>query len=195
MINQKEVEKLADLLMSVSMPNQIAIDKKLFKVKKGHEKAINNQMGTLQSDNFLGKSHEYTIFQGETEVTSISIQLYLNDKNYFRLFCFNPKGMMFSINFSRYYVSNHITVLKQDALIKNKSMSKEERIDNKNKVLNLWYRAGLKIDDDKFVDLGKYDIQSNKFIGTTPQEFLENYVIAALIKGNFMGNKEYDILG
>ena len=49
--------------------------------------------------NLLGRKHEYTFMLGEERV-ELSVQLYLNETDHWRLFGYCATGMLLSVNLS-----------------------------------------------------------------------------------------------
>jgi hypothetical protein len=194
-MNENEIKILAELLNTVQLPNHFEIDGTVFRVEKGHNLLINNQgQKQVVNTNFVQANHEYTIYS-EGLVLPISIQFYLNEDNFYRVFLFAPKGMLFSINFSDLkYITRNTVHLNQ--LIKittsNKTSTSAQRAYGVSGILTLLQKEKMLI-DGKTVLLGKYDFKNNKFIDTTAEKFIFDFVKVGIIKGHFMGNKNYSI--
>lgn len=202
-MNENQIKILAELLKAVQLPNRFEIDGVVFRVEKGHNLLINNQGASqLIDENYLQDNHEYTIYS-DGLILPISIQFYLNKwveekntGNHFRIFMETQKGLLFSINFSlKKYIKGNSVILNQ--LIKittsNKTSTSAQRAYGVSGILTLLQKEKMLI-EDKTVLLGKYDFRNNKFIDTTAEKFILDFVKVGIIKGHFMGNKNYSIL-
>ena len=178
MINEKQVELLRQQLVSSSLPNEFEIAGIKFKLKKNKSQVLQNL--------------DFSITQSDVEV-NLSIQLYLNESQHYRLFCFNPKGLLFSLNFTvaRNYEKD-VLKLRQNISLSNRNMAVEQKRNNELSILKLCEKEGLK-GVGNTVMLGYYNISDSTFIETTSSNFLLDFIKIAIIKGHFMGNKNYTI--
>jgi len=192
MITKSQVNRFAKKLSKATLPKVINLCGARFDVSEGHDFSINNQNGALQDDNLLGRTQEYLVKYKDSEI-AISIQLYLNSSNYYRLFCYCTKGMIFSINLSLPKFFNGDTIeLKQRISITTRYLSQPERRKNVLNTLTLCEREKL-ITDDPYVKVCDYNLRNNEFIKSSANKFLLNFMKITLIKGHFMMNKEYSI--
>ena len=109
----KDAIQFADLLKQTKLNDRISIGNFILFGRKGvSERLQYNQTGADMLDN----QHEYTfpIQQGELQ---ISLQLYENVLNHYRLFCFTKfnkkQGMTFSVNLTTEKESENVIYLTQ----------------------------------------------------------------------------------
>src|SRR5438067_2038140 len=101
----------AKLLTQTKLPDCITIGKFILNGQKGVKDRIQyNQAGL----DLMGNTHEYTfpIMQGDLQV---SLQLYENISNHYRLFCYtrinSKQGMTFSVNLTTEKESENVIYL------------------------------------------------------------------------------------
>ena len=94
----KDAEIFAEILRKTKLPNEITIGKFILKGTKGVKDKIQYNQDGFES---LQNEHEYTfpILDGDLQV---SLQLYENTSDFYRLFCYTKingkEGMTFSVN-------------------------------------------------------------------------------------------------
>ena len=94
----KDAEIFAEILRKTKLPNEIIIGKFILKGTKGVKDKIQYNQDGFES---LQNEHEYTfpILDGDLQV---SLQLYENTSDFYRLFCYTKingkEGMTFSVN-------------------------------------------------------------------------------------------------
>ena len=122
----------------------------------------------------------------------ISIQLYENISGYYRVFVYNNKGMLTSVNLSTGYTDG---VINLEILLKlsTRDMTKEERNEYRDMLVVDIEREGIEIIKKNTVYLGKYDVVKDEFIDTNAKTFLEQLIKVAVIKGHYMKNKGYEL--
>ncbi|AGW90314.1 HNH endonuclease [Cupriavidus sp. DF5525] len=139
--------------------------------------------------------HEYNVTIGGTELP-LSIQLYLNPLNHYRLFAFSTTGMLFSLNFTTTVDAGGIVSLSQ------RIKFSEGRTSDPNAALNIrqakarlfadvLLRCGIPVTDNLEVEFGTFCSRRRVFLDTTPEQFLGSFISVALLKGHFQGNKGY----
>lgn len=144
--------------------------------------------------NRLGRQHEFT-FHLPDQRLELSLQLYQNVANHWRLFCYTKRGMLFSVNLTLLHPKETTAiVLEQAVAIVSRKMSKEERYERREQLCKALSHLGLQIDGSRLV-LGTFDVRPGTFIDTTPSAFVRDFVLASLVKGHFMGNKDYSLPG
>ncbi|MFZ5827166.1 MAG: hypothetical protein ACOY94_22955 [Bacillota bacterium] len=52
---------------------------------------------------------------------------------------------------------------------------------------------GYEVSNRNWIDLATYDVERYAFMGTTGEKFIRDFLIVALLKGHFMGNKGYTL--
>lgn len=189
-MNSAMIHDFADKILSVDL-KEIYINGNKFLIEKSHKYSINNQQGDLADTNFLGKELEFTLKGANVEVP-ISIQLYKNISGHYRIFVYNNKGMLTSVNLSTGYFDGEI-ILEILLKLSSRNMTKEERERYRDTLVADIEREDIKIRGLKKVYFGKYDVSENKFIDTTSKKFLEQLIKVAIIKGHYMMNKGYEL--
>lgn len=171
--------------------DKFTINNITFDVKKGIKCSINNQGGSLAEENYFGRHHEYTVIGDNYEIP-ICLQLYENNRGFFRVFVFSKKGMLTSINLSTGFNDDVINLIIK-IKISTVNMPAEERKINKNKLLSVLENEDFNIITKDVVFFGLYDTIRNNYIKTTKDKFLHDLIKLAIIKGHFMGNKGYKL--
>ncbi|HHW66213.1 hypothetical protein [Defluviitalea raffinosedens] len=189
-MNEAIIQNFTNKILSVDL-KEIFINGNQFILNKGHSYSINNQAGDLAETNFFGKDLEFTIVSNDFEMP-ISIQLYENISGYYRIFVYNNRGMLTSINLSMGYSDGEISLEIQLKLF-SRNMTKEERERNRDMLVMDLAREGIDIVKKNTVCFGKYDVINDKFIDTTEKKFLEQLIKVAIIKGHYMKNKGYEL--
>jgi len=189
-MNEQKVINFASELSAVDL-DFITIRSSEILLTKGHRYSINNQSGILSEDNYFGKDLEFMV-EGEGLRIPISIQLYLNTADYYRIFVYNHKGMITSLNLSTGYTDGEIS-LQIQLKLSNRNITREEREQYREMMLSDIESEGIVIMPKNTVYFGKYDTINEKFINTTPERFLEQLLQVALIKGHYMKNKDYQL--
>lgn len=184
------VNNFAERVLSASI-KEIFINGNKFLLNKGHNYSINNQDGDLSEANFFGKELEFTIVGSNIKIP-ISIQLYENNLGHYRVFVYNNKGMLTSVNLSTGYSDEEIS-LEIQLKISSRNMTQEERKRNRDMLVVDLEREGIEIIGENTVYFGKYDVTNNKFIDTTAERFIEQLIKVAVIKGHYMKNKGYEL--
>jgi hypothetical protein len=168
--------------------------------RKGIADRINwsNREGDL-----LGDRHEYSFPVGQAnEKIQVSLQLYENILGHYRLFAYTKAsdvaGMAFSVNLTTKKESKNVIFLEQAISFKERYLDSKdggvERRRHKQILLcDLLRRIGMEVDDDSRLVLGVFDPQKRTLLDATPQDFLNNFIVAALLKGHFQGNKGYEL--
>jgi len=143
--------------------------------------------------NLIGRSQEFTFELPEKRV-EVSLQLYLNVLNHYRLFCYTPRGMLFSVNLTLLQGQKRVFSVEQTIRLSTRGISVAERAQRTTQLCAALARLGLEVDGQRLV-LGTFDVEKKNFVDTTTKAFLRDFVLAALLKGHYMGNKEYALPG
>jgi len=137
-------------------------------------------------------------------VIQISLQLYENDHSHYRLFAFtrikNYHGMTFSINLTTKNISDNIIILSQkikfsERFDNNKQLVQDKR-DRKQKQIEmseLLRKLSYNVTGNNDLIFGTFDTKNKCFVGTTPDKFLNDFIVIALLKGHFQGNKGFKL--
>lgn len=139
--------------------------------------------------------HDYEVIIGDTPIR-LSIQLFLNPLNHYRLFAFARSGMLFSVNFTTAEDAAGIITLnqrikfgegrKQDGEAATSIRQAKARL-----LCDLLVRTGFTVTDNMEVELGTFSAKERAFLDTTPEQFLLSFMGIALLKGHFQGNKGF----
>lgn len=182
------------LFENVSLPNQISIGNFIMEVKKGINSTIQYN---LEDFNLLGNEQGYT-FQLPNGNLELSVQLYENGSYHYRLFCYTKKGMAFSVNLTTEKESKSAIYLRQNINFKakypemDKDEAKEYRKAKKVEFCSLLKKLGFNINGD-IITFGVFNPVEKKLIDTTPDKFLNDFVIVSILKGHFQENKGYSL--
>lgn len=164
------------------------------------------------SSNIHYMYEDFQVFQDRLSYTfhynhqkiELSVQLYENDSNYYRMFaytkCNGIVGMAFSINLTRNRMSDGSYKLGNQLKFSERIPVDEEMASfirkRKQEVLvDFLDNLGLNVTAKNEVIFGKFDPNAanrkTAFIGTSDKQLLHDFVMVALIKGHYMGNKGY----
>lgn len=192
-----DAKNFADVLKKVKF-DKLMIGKFELKAKKGVESSIQyNQAGL----DLLKNTHEYT-FQIQRGSLELSLQLYENINNHYRLYCYTSfngaKGMTFSINLTTEKESDSIIYLTQKIKFSeghggNKDLAKAHRRQKQVVLCELLDKLDLDITENNDLILGIFDPVKKQFANTTPEQFLNDFILVSILKGHFQGNKGYQL--
>ncbi len=143
--------------------------------------------------NLFGRRQEFT-FELADRRLELSLQLYLNVSNHWRLFCYTTTGMLFSVNLTLLRQKSRILTLSQMLRITSRGISPRDRRDRTDQLSAALSRLGLEVDRQRLV-LGTFDADAGRFLDTTARAFLRDFTLTSLVKGHFMGNKGYHLPG
>jgi hypothetical protein len=143
--------------------------------------------------NLLGRTHEFT-FEIDGVGIPLSLQLYLNLRDHYRLFCYTRTGMLFSVNLTLLHRESKVLTLSQTIRLATRGISGAERARRAEQLRAALARLGLEVEDHRLV-LGTFDSQQGRFIDTTARAFLRDFALVSLLKGHYMGNKGYSLPG
>ena len=146
-----------------------------------------------QDYNLLGRDLEYFFWLPEYGPLEVSVQFYQNVSKHWRLFAFNKKGMLFSVNLTTATKESDGFVLQQTLTIRTQSLTYEQRQENKKALIRCLEGMGYEIREGKRVYLGTFDGKTGGFLDTTARAFLRDFVVLSVLKGHFMSNKGYEL--
>jgi len=193
-----DAEHFASTLRKVDLGNKLNIGKFELKGKEGVKNAIQYNQSNVD---LLKNKHEFTfpLLMGDLQV---SLQLYENKNNHYRLFCytnFNGKsGMTFSINLTTEKESENIIYLTQKLKFAERyegsqELAKAHRRQKQIVFSELLNKLGMDITDNNELILGIYDPTKKEFANTSAEQFLNDFIIVSILKGHFQGNKGYQL--
>ncbi len=190
----------AEILKEIDLGWEIHFGKFMLKYTKGVKSKINYNQEE-NSDLLEGKQqYTFELLSGSLEV---SLQLYKNISNHYRLFCFTRfngkhEGMTFSLNLTTEKESDNIIYLTQKLKFSeqypwDKLLAQAHRRQKQSVLSELLIKLGLDVTDTNDLILGIYDPQKKKFVNTNAQQFLNDFIVVSLLKGHFQGNKWYQL--
>ncbi|MCL2773745.1 MAG: HNH endonuclease [Oscillospiraceae bacterium] len=149
----------------------------------------------------LNNQHQYTfkIPQGDLQ---LSLQLYENVRYHYRLFAFTRigsiQGMVFSVNLTTQKESNDIIFLTQKIKFTEQHPGDNEmaKITRKQKQIllcDIYRKMGLEVTENNDLILGIFNPIDEKFVNTSAEDFLYNFITVSILKGHFQGNKGYSL--
>jgi len=193
----KYVTRFADALLA-GRPNRPSLDlpglDEPLQARRGILTTRRMQYNT-EDFNVLGRELEYTIQPSPAEQfhgLDISLQLYQNYLDHWRLFAYCPAGMLFSVNLSIANARSRYMELSQTVAFRNLHMSKEERAARSAQALAVLSELRLNVEGKK-VTLGTFDAREGEFLDVTPAIFVREFLQAALVLGHFRANKGYSL--
>lgn len=193
-----DAKYFAKTLRKVDLSNKLNFGKFTLKGKK----CVKNTIQYNQSDTDLLKNkHEYTfpLLMGDLQV---SLKLYENTSNHYRLFCFTnfkgTSGMTFSMNLTTEKESKNIIYLTQKLKFTeqykgSQLLAKAHRRQKQFVFSKLLHKLGMEVTDTNDLILGIYDPIKRDFINTTAKQFLNDFLVVSILKGHFQGNKGYKL--
>ncbi len=188
----------AKLLAKTKLPNYISIGKFILSGQKGVKDKIQYNEAGLD---LMGNKHEYTfpILQGDLQV---SLQLYENISNHYRLFCYtrinNYQGMTFSVNLTTEKESENVIYLTQKIKFAEQyegsnKLAQAHRRQKQIVFIDLLKKLGFDITENSDIILGIYDPQKKRLVNTSLDKFLNDFIVVSILKGHFQGNKGYQL--
>ncbi len=194
----KDAERFAEILKETKLTkNRISKGKFVLSGKKGVKNSINNIYG---KNDLLHDCHQYT-FQIPEGNLQVSLQLYENINNHFRLFCFTrietAGGMTFSVNLTTSKEDHDSILLKQQIKFierypeKSRDEAQSIRREKQRLFVNLLRRLGYDVNNNNEPMLGVFNPTNNKFIKTSPKSFLNDFLVVSILKGHYQDNKGY----
>lgn len=197
--SQEDAQIFAELLMSTELHNnELSIGKFSLRGKKGVTHIIQYNQEDWQ---LLKDFHDYTFSLLEGDI-QLSIQLYENIRNHYRLFCYSKfndiDGMLFSINLTTEKEVNGSIFLTQKIKFSDRHegsgiLAKQYRRMKQIVFVSMLRKLGYDVTDNNDIILGIFDTKKKQFLNTTSELFLKDFLVISLIKGHFMGNKGYEL--
>lgn len=193
-----DAASFAKLLRETRLKKYLTFGRFLLKGKHGVKDKIQYNLDGLD---LLQNHHEYTfrIMDGDLQV---SLQLYENANNHFRLFCYTringKQGMTFSVNLTTEKESANIIYLTQKIKFSeqfkgNAKLAQAHRQQKQIVFCGLLRKMGLEITDTNDLILGIFDPMESRFLNTSAEKFLNDFIMVSIIKGHFQGNKGYQL--
>lgn len=186
----------AELLKNTEIKNQLNFGKFLLKCEN-----IKSSNTDFNSQDLLENKHEY-VLKIRSGNLKISLQLYVNDFKHSRLFCFteinSKKGLTFSVNLTTSKESKNVIFLTQKIKFAERYKGNEElasahRRQKQFILCEILRKLDFEITENNDVILGIFDPTQNKLLNTTIEKFINDFIVIAILKGHFQGNKGYDL--
>lgn len=193
-----DAKSFSNLLSNTTLSNYLSLVNFLLKFTKGVGSNIQYNRKGLD---LLKNKHEYTfpIIEGDLQ---LSIQLYRNSNNHYRLFCFThikgKSGLTFSVNLTTEKESENIIYLTQKIKFSeqykgNNTIAQSFRRQKQIIFCNLLTKLGFDVTENNDLILGIFDPKQKRFINTSSEKFLNDFIVVSLLKGHFQGNKGYQL--
>ncbi len=141
----------------------------------------------------LGRELEFTFYLPSAERIEVSIQLYENAWHHYRLFAYCKAGMLLSVNLTLLQRRGSELSLSQHIKLATRGISSKQRAQRAAALRNALAQLGLEVSDEGRLILGTFNSKTGKFLDTTAKAFVRDFVLAAFLKGHFMGNKGYEL--
>ncbi|MEO7044831.1 MAG: HNH endonuclease signature motif containing protein [Ferruginibacter sp.] len=194
----QDAKEFANILKAAKLNGKINIGKFYLKGKKGVADSIQyNEAGLDLLDNL----HEYTfpIQKGDLQ---LSLQLYENVSNHYRLFCFtkfgSKAGMTFSVNLTTEKESDSVIFLTQQIKFTEQYegsalLAQAHRRQKQIVFCDLLKKLGFQMTENGILILGIFDPIKKQLENTSIEKFLNDFIIVSILKGHFQGNKGYQL--
>jgi len=198
-MNVNDANAFASMLKAAKLKNNtVRLGNFLLEGTAGVSSRIQyNQAGLDLLDN----AHQYTfkIYQGFLQ---LSLQLYLNVANHYRLFAYTrmgkKQGMVFSVNLTTekesanaIYLTQKIRFTQQEQ--GDKSLSAVKRRKKQILLCEIYRKMGLDVTENNDIILGIFDPMEKKLVNTSAEAFLNDFIAVSILKGHFQGNKGYSL--
>ena len=202
-MNIEDALKFAKVLKRVKFPDEINFGKFILKGTKGVDARIQYNQTDIDEPggDLLQNKHEYTFPIADGELM-VSLQLYLNSANCYRLFCYtrigSVQGMTFSVNLTTEKEDDNVINLVQkikfiEQYKGDEKLAKAHRQRKQIILCNLLNKLGYFVSENNELVLGSFNPIKGKFLDTTPEKFLNDFLVVSLLKGHFQGNKGYQL--
>ncbi|WP_218031488.1 HNH endonuclease [Paenibacillus kobensis] len=195
----KDVVVFAQLLSRTSLPeNKLYIGSFSITGRQGIESNLQYRHEDWQ---LLGTSHEYTFPLMEGDI-QISLQLYENMRDHYRLYCYckfgRYSGMLFSINLTTEKDAEGSIFLTQQIKFSDRMGGDSKHAQHFRQMkqavfVSMLRKLGYEVTDQNHIILGIYDTKTASFLNTTSEKFLSDFILISLLKGHFMGNKGFEL--
>lgn len=194
----KDAESFATMLAKTKIDNKITIGNFVLQGRKGVKDIINNNQDDF---NLLKDKQEYTfpLLSGDLQ---ISLQLYENINGHFKFYCCTKfgqvSGVVFSVNLTTSKEGDDVIYLTQKIKFSeryegNNNLAQAHRRQKQIVFCDLLKKLQYDLTDNNDIILGIYDPIKRKLVNTTAKKLLNDFIVIALLKGHFQGNKGYQL--
>lgn len=149
----------------------------------------------------FGLEHEYRFNIPKHPTLRVTVDLRLDGGVYWRLLAYSrikgkpTHGMLFSINLTHEQHDPKLLALKQRLKSATRGVDSDVRGRSMESLTEHLRAIGLDVGEDRALNLGSFERHSGKFRGTTAANLIRDFVVTAVIKGHYMGNKGYELPG
>ncbi len=143
----------------------------------------------------LKRRHEYTFKIHDSPDVEVLGQFYKTDLGDWHLLAYCKNGMLLSLDITRAQHGSSVIPLRKRLKSFTRNLTKVERSESMDALVKVLRGVGLRVSEDRIVDLGDFDTVRGVFLRTTARQFMQDFMTAALIKGHFMGNKDIRLPG
>jgi hypothetical protein len=197
MTYKQDAKNFANLLQKTKLPNNaVVFGNFVLKGEKGVASKIQYNQGGVD---LLQGEQQYT-FELLTGKIELSMQLYQNRSKHYRLFCFTKfgknTGLTFSVNLTTEKETENTIFLTQKIKFSevyhgDQNLAKAHRQRKQFVMCEILKNLKIEVTENNDVILGIFDPISGILLDTTPEKFLNDFIVVALLKGHFQGNKGY----
>ena len=193
----------AELLKKIKLPENLRIGRFLLPATKGvATKGVATKIQYNQAGiDLLENKHEYSfpLLEG---VLQISLQLYQNSADHYRLFCYtrmgNTQGMVFSLNLTTEKESGSVIYLTQKIKFAEQYqgspvLAQAHRRQKQVVFCQQLRRLGYDVTENNDLLLGIYDPARKQLVNINSQDLLNDILVISLLKGHYQGNKGYQL--
>jgi hypothetical protein len=194
---KQDAKNFANLLQKTKLPNNaVVFGNFVLKGEKGVASKIQYNQGGVD---LLQGEQQYT-FELLTGKIELSMQLYQNRSKHYRLFCFTKfgknTGLTFSVNLTTEKETENTIFLTQKIKFSevyhgDQNLAKAHRQRKQFVMCEILKNLKIEVTENNDVILGIFDPISGILLDTTPEKFLNDFIVVALLKGHFQGNKGY----
>jgi hypothetical protein len=201
-LSAKDLKSFANELKNVLFKEDyVKVGSFLLKIDRAPSGTLLNFSG---KDMFDRKLQFSTVINGQH--LTFYIQLYENitgaGNKHFRLASYveskKGHGMIFTINLSSNRDSEDQLFLTSKFRFTQQPKGHKELATAHNKLkqylfAEILYNLDFDITDNNDIIFGIYDLGSKKFLTTSPEKFISDFLVVTILKGHFMANKGYEI--
>jgi len=180
-------ELFAEILKATSLPkNEVKFGNIKVKVEKGviGRVGYNHFEGTTA--NLLGDIHQYTFIIGGQYVP-MSLQLWDN-----RLEAYSSYRQSVSVNLKTGARAYNSILLSQTTAFYDRGVTTDGRRQKQKEFSALLHSLGFQVENNRVI-FGTFAPLQKTFLDITPEQFLNDFIAVALLRGHFQGNKRYDL--
>lgn len=149
----------------------------------------------------LGRRHEYTFALADGHKIELSLQLYHSAGVHWRLFAYSvvddsrQAGMLLSVNLTLSHDGSNILPIKQKLKLATRGVTTDDRSHAVELLASRLRGLGFGVTEDRDIVFSSFDTRTGEFVETSARAFVRDFIVAAVLKGHYMGNKGYELPG